>query len=58
MDLQIAKVANIRLWKAARIMALMCFAVAGLLLAASLPASKLAKAGVAKSVEATELTAY
>lgn len=57
MDLQFAKLSNIRLRKAARVMALMCFALAGLLLAASLPASNLAKAGPAESVEATEFTA-
>lgn len=55
MELQFAEIANVRLWKTARIMALACFALTGLLLIASLQVAHPSKAGtLAKSVEATQ----
>lgn len=58
MDLQIAKVANIRLLRAARAMAFLSFAVAALLLVVSLQAPHDPKSGTsAKGVDATQFLA-
>jgi len=56
MDLQLATTSNIRLWNAARGMALACFALASLLLVASLQASSHSLAGAsAKGIKVTHL---
>jgi len=54
MDLQTANTSDIRLLNVTRVMAFFCFALAGLLLVASLQASQTSKSGVStKSVAAS-----
>ncbi|KUO63592.1 MAG: hypothetical protein APF80_13515 [Alphaproteobacteria bacterium BRH_c36] len=54
MDLEIAKTSDILLLNVTRVMAFFCFALAGLLLVASLQVSQSTKAGVStKSVAAS-----
>lgn len=53
MDLQTAGISNVRHLKVAQVLAFLCFALAGLLLVASLQAPRNSKSGVAAHSAAT-----